>query len=308
MVFTVTLSPSLDYFVTVDTLTLGALHRTRDERLVPGGKGLNVALVLRTLGVPTRALGFVAGQTGALWQTLAAQTGLDCDFLTLPQGETRLNVKIRADSETALNGAPPAPDEASLAALEAKLDPLGAGDVLVLSGAAAADCYPRLLRRVGGRGVYTVVDAAGDTLRQTLPLAPSLIKPNWEELAALCGKAPQTPAETVRMARALQAEGAQTVLVSLGADGAVLIPQNGDALALAAPQGAVRSTVGAGDAMLAGFVAARNLCPAGVLRRAVAAGSAAAFSDWLPDAGLLRTVLTQTPEPVTRDIKHDRGE
>lgn len=307
MIYTVTLNPSLDYHLSVDALHPGSLHRTHDEHLLPGGKGVNVSLVCAALGLPTKALGFIAGHTGNLFADLLAQTGVPSDFCALETGMTRINVKVSAREMTELNGTGPRIPPAALDRLAASLGALRAGDWLVLSGSVPAgvptDVYARLLARVKGRGVHTLLDTSGDALKNALPCAPDLMKPNLDELCALVGDTPRSPAAIAACARSLQTAGAQNLLISCGADGAIFVPAKGDALQIAAPSGTVIQTVGAGDAMAAGWIyaAVRGFAPAEAVRFAVAAGSAAAFSDWLPDRAHIEEVLRRTPSPIRID-------
>lgn len=307
MIYTVTLNPSLDYLIRTERLRPGRLCRTQQEMLYPGGKGVNVSLVLHALGMPTRALGFVAGQTGELFCAMLAQTGVPHEMIPLPRGMTRINVKVHAQEEdTELNGRGPGIPREAFDMLAARLDELTAGDWLVLSGSlpqeVPADAYARLLDRVRDRGVKTLVDTAGDALKNALPCAPDLIKPNREEFADMVGGAPQSAAGMAACARELQRAGARTILISRGGQSAVLVPEQGDALQLAPPAGEIAQTVGAGDSMAAAWIYATEsgMQPAEALRWAVAAGSAAAFSSWLPDRAAIEHALSQTgtPQPV----------
>ena len=227
MIYTVTLNPCLDYIVHTDALRPGALCRTHGETLYPGGKGVNVSLVCAALGLPTRALGFIAGRTGALFASLLAETGVEYDFCHLDRGMTRINVKVSAHEQTELNGAGPAIPASALDKLADTLDTLGEGDWLVLSGSVPADVpadvYARFLDRVRETGAKTLVDTSGDALKNALPCAPDLIKPNFAELDALVGGAPRSPAGLAACARELQQAGARDILISLGREGALLV-------------------------------------------------------------------------------------
>lgn len=306
MIYTVTLNPSLDYLVNTDALRAGKLCRTSGETLHPGGKGVNVSLVCAALGLPTRALGFIAGRTGALFASLLAETGVEYDFCRLDEGMTRINVKVCAREQTELNGAGPQIPPEALARLAETLDILGEDDWLVLSGSVPAgvpaDIYARLLERVHKSGVRTVLDTSGDALKNALPCAPDLIKPNLDELDALVGGAPHNPTGIAACARELQATGAKDILISCGAQGAVLVPADGSALYLEATQGEVVQSVGSGDSMAAGWLYAhtKGLSADETLRYAVAAGSAAAFSTWLPDRAKIEEILAKTgmPQPI----------
>lgn len=303
MIYTVTLNPCLDYIVHTDALRPGALCRTHGETLYPGGKGVNVSLVCAALGLPTRALGFIAGRTGALFASLLAETGVEYDFCHLDRGMTRINVKVSAHEQTELNGAGPAIPASALDKLADTLDTLGEGDWLVLSGSVPADVpadvYARFLDRVRETGAKTLVDTSGDALKNALPCAPDLIKPNFAELDALVGGAPHSPAGLAACARELQQAGARDILISLGREGALLVPEQGGALYLPAAPGEAVQPVGIGDSMAAGWLYARahGFSLPEALRLAVAAGSAAASSAWLPDRAAIEAALRQTGTP-----------
>ncbi|MGO5097222.1 1-phosphofructokinase [Agathobaculum sp. LCP25S3_E8] len=304
MIYTVTLNPSLDYLVCTDALRPGKLCRTSGETLHPGGKGVNVSLVCAALGLPTRALGFIAGRTGALFASLLAETGVEYDFCRLDEGMTRINVKVCAREQTELNGAGPQIPPEALTRLAETLDTLGEDDWLVLSGSVPvgvpADIYAKLLERVHKNGVRTVLDTSGDALKNALPCAPDLIKPNLDELDALVGGAPHNPTGIAACARELQATGAKDILISCGAQGAVLVPVEGQALYLeATPGDEVVQPVGSGDSMAAGWLYAHTngFSAAETLRYAVAAGSAAEFSAWLPDRAKIEATLAKTGTP-----------
>lgn len=289
MIYTITLNPSLDYYLSLPALLPGTLHRVQDAQLLPGGKGVNVAIVLSRLGVPVRALGLAAGHTGALLTTMLREMGLDCDFVTVPHGMTRLNVKISTETETELNGAGPDIPSDAFDALLGKLDALQSGDVLVLSGSApaslSADAYNRLAQRAQARGALLVADTAGQRLVDLLPCRPFLIKPNDLELSEISGQSADSAAARIAQVRRLQALGARNVLVSCGADGAVLVTEDGSVLTGQAPQGTVHSTVGAGDSMVAGFLAGwlADHSYTAALRLGLSAGSATAFRDGLAE-------------------------
>ncbi len=259
MIYTVTFNPALDHILYLDRLIPGETNRCRREELYFGGKGINVSLVLRELGVESTALGFIAGFTGdALEQNLRGQ-GIQTDFIRLKEGLTRINVKLNGERETEINAPGPAIDSASLAALMEKLDALKAGDTLVLAGSipatVPADIYEQIAERLQGREIRLVVDAAGALLLEVLPYHPFLIKPNHRELEELVGRSLHGSGELADAARALQKKGAQNVLVSRGKDGALLLDENGKVHEMSALGGKPVNTVGAGDSMVAGFLA-----------------------------------------------------
>ena len=285
MIYTVTFNPAIDYVVRLgNPLQPGAVNRAAGEDCVLGGKGINVSGVLAQLGVESVALGFIAGETGAWLERGLTAQGLHTDFIWLENGMTRINVKIKAGQETELNGAGPNIPESAMQALETKLDALQKDDVLILAGSIPAclpqSTYERLLARLQGRGVRAVVDATQDLLLKVLPYKPFLIKPNNHELSEIVGHELTTDDEIVAAAAGLQAQGARNVLVSMAGDGALLLDENGAVHRIGCPKGKVVNSVGAGDSMVAGFVA--GYLGTGdyryALRLGTACGSATAFS------------------------------
>lgn len=287
MICTVTLNPSLDYTVELEQLQPGGLNRTRAESVRPGGKGLNVALMLNRLGQPVRALAFAAGYTGHMLAGQLADAGLPAELLWAREGMTRINVKVKAGEETEINGRGPVLGPSHLEELASRLAVLEEGDWVVLAGSLPAglpdDTYARLLMPLTARGVRAVVDAEGAVLSAALTAHPFLIKPNRPELEALAGRALSTREELFDAARTLQEKGAANVLLSLGGEGAALLTSSGERLFCPAPQGKAVDTVGAGDSMVAGFLSGwltTGRWPE-ALRMGVAAGSASAFSPWI---------------------------
>lgn len=287
MIFTVTFNPSLDYIVRVDEMRLGTINRTNYEQLLPGGKGINVSIVLGNLGHPSRALGFSAGVTGAALEKLLADTGVDADLVHVKAGFTRINAKIKAVEETEINGQGPRIAPEDVDALFSKLDVLGQDDTLVISGSVPntlpSDMYEQVMERLAGRGVRIVVDAERDLLTRVLSYRPFLVKPNNHELGDIFGVALKTRDEVVPYARRMQEMGAQNVLVSMAGEGGVLVAADGQVYQSPAAQGTVVNSVGAGDSCVAGFLA--GLMETGsyqtAFRMGLAAGSASAFSDHL---------------------------
>ena len=285
MIYTVTFNPAIDYVVRLDApLEVGEVNRARGEDCVLGGKGVNVSGVLAELGCKSVALGFVAGETGAWLERGLSKQGIATDFIHLPEGMTRINVKIKAGQETELNGAGPNIPERAMQQLEAKLDALQEGDILILAGSIPAslaqDTYERLLARLQGKGVRAVVDATRDLLVNVLKYRPFLVKPNNHELGEIVGRRLTTDAEIVAAATVLQSKGARNVLVSMAGDGALLLDEKGCTHRIGCPRGQVVNSVGAGDSMVAGFVA--GYLQSGdyntALRLGTACGSATAFS------------------------------
>ena len=297
MIYTVTFNPALDYVVWMDTLRPGEINRTQNEVIQYGGKGINVSTVLTALGVDNVALGFLAGFTGrALEEGLRSQ-GIRSDFIWLPEGLTRINVKVKGGKETEINGRGPTVDAAALRALQDKLDRLEAGDILVISGSVPAalshDVYEQILARLEDRGIQFVVDTTRDLLCSALPYHPFLIKPNNLELGEIFGKTPTTDTEIRHCAAQLQEKGARNVLVSMAGDGSLLLDERGGCYRLGVPKGTVRNSVGAGDSMVAGFLAGwlEKGDYAYAQRLGAAAGSATAFSDGLATREAVMTLL-----------------
>lgn len=287
MIFTVTFNPSLDYIVRVDEMRLGTINRTNYEQLLPGGKGINVSIVLGNLGHPSRALGFSAGVTGAALEKLLADSGVDADLVHVKAGFTRINAKVKAVEETELNGQGPRIAPEDVDALFSKLDVLGQDDTLVISGSVPntlpSDMYEQVMERLAGCGVRIVVDAERNLLTRVLPYRPFLVKPNNHELGDIFGVTLKTRDEVVPYARRMQEMGAQNVLVSMAGEGGVLVAADGQVYQSPAAKGTVVNSVGAGDSCVAGFLA--GLMETGsyqtAFRMGLAAGSASAFSDHL---------------------------
>ena len=301
MIYTVTFNPAIVYVVRLDRpLAVGVVNRAKGEDCVLGGKGVNVSGVLAQLGCESVALGFVAGETGAWLERGLAAQGLRTDFVHLAHGMTRINVKIKAGQETELNGAGPAIPESAMQELEAKLDRLQKDDVLVLAGSIPASLaqttYERLLARLAGRGVRAVVDATRDLLVNVLPYQPFLIKPNNHELSEIAGVPLESDEEITAAARDLQAKGARNVLVSMADDGALLLDENGGVHRIGCPKGKVVNSVGAGDSMVAGFVAGYRQSGGdydAALKLGTACGSATAFSLGLATRADIDTLLAE---------------
>ena len=290
VIYTVTMNPSMDYVMLFKKVAIGELNRSSREMHLPGGKGINVSIVLKNLGTQTTCLGFLAGYVGREIRQRMEDMGCDTDFIMLEEGCTRINVKVNEASgrESEMNGSGPRINEKCLEELEGKLSGLGAGDTLVLSGnvpgGVPSDIYGRLAAAVQGKGVTLVVDAEKSLLFPALPYHPFLIKPNREELSAMVGRKLKTREEIVKGSQQLQQMGACNILVSLGKEGAFFLSDQGEELWIDAPRGTVIQTVGSGDSMVAGFLSSQergwSLCQSACY--AVAAGSAGAFSECLP--------------------------
>ncbi len=293
MLYTVTFNPALDYVVDTDALSLGGMNRTHGERIFCGGKGINVSLILSQLGIRSTALGFVAGFTGDELERRLINCGVATDFIRLRKGFTRINIKIRSGIETEVNGGGPSVDSESMSRLFERLDRLTEGDMLVLAGSVpegiAKDVYGQMLARLSDRNVLCAVDATGKLLTSALEFHPFLIKPNSTELGDIFGITLTNVAEIEKYARLLQKDGARNVLVSMAGDGALLIDEQGVSHKIGALQGTVKNSVGAGDSMMAGFLA--GYIKTGdydyALRLGTAAGGATAFSDDLANSELI---------------------
>lgn len=285
MIYTVTFNPSLDYIVTVPNFTVGKVNRTEKELVLPGGKGINVSIVLKNLGMASTVLGFIAGFTGEEIKRRLAEQKIDTDFITVANGMSRINVKLRSDEESEINGMGPDIDEASLSQFFAKMDLLKDGDVLVLAGSIPAalpeTMYRDIMERLQKKKIMIAVDATKDLLCNVLEYHPFVIKPNNFELGEIFGVELTSQAEVITYAKKLQERGARNVLVSMAGDGAVLVAEDGTTYQSPAPEGKVVNSVGAGDSMVAGFIygylTERNYENA--FYTGISCGSASAFSE-----------------------------
>ena len=287
MIYTITFNPALDYIMNIDNLQLGAVNRSKSEKILSGGKGINVSLVLTNLGVENTALGFVAGFTGKNIEDIINASGCKTDFVYLKEGLSRINVKIMSKPETEINGNGPCISEDDVKKLYEKLDKLISDDVLILAGSVPnslpVDIYSDIMNYISDRGVKIVVDATGDLLVKCLEYKPFLIKPNNFELEQIFNIKLDSRDDIVKCAFELKSMGAVNVLVSMGKDGAILIDENSRVYDLMAPEGKVVNTVGAGDSMVAGFLAGlyeKNDYEY-AFKLSVATGSASAFSEEL---------------------------
>lgn len=287
MIYTVTFNPSLDYVVDVKDFQPGIVNRTTAEAVYSGGKGINVSMVLTGLGIDNIALGFIAGFTGQEIQRGMLQKGCKTDFILLKEGLSRINIKLRSQEETEINANGPAITKADTDNLFAKLYQLQDGDILVLSGSIpstlSSDIYEIIMERLSSKNIKIVVDATKDLLLNVLKYKPFLIKPNHHELGEMFHRKLTKKEDIIIYAKKLQEAGAQNVLVSMAGDGAILIGEDGSAFHLAAPKGKVKNSVGAGDSMVAGFLAGylQNNSIKEAFRMGIAAGSASAFSNEL---------------------------
>ena len=299
MIYTVTFNPSLDYIVSVENFQLGITNRTSSELMLPGGKGINVSTVLMNLGSENKALGFVAGFVGDEIIRRLEEMGVQNGFIRIEEGVSRINLKLKSIDGTEINGQGPVISPEHVEELMKQLDRLGEGDVLFLSGSIPSsmpdDAYQKIMERLDGRGVQIVVDATKDLLLNVLEYHPFLIKPNNHELGELFGVELKTREEVIPYAKKLQEKGAVNVLVSMAGEGAVLIDANEDVYMAPAPKGTLVNGVGAGDSMVAGFMAGwlekQNYEHAFCM--GVSAGSASAFSEHLATKAEIEAVYQQ---------------
>ena len=300
MIYTVTFNPALDYIVRVEQFNVGEVNRAAYSEIMAGGKGVNVSLVLKNLGHESTALGFAAGFTGEKLVRDLKDKGCRTDFIFLEQGMTRINVKIKGQEETEINGEGPEITPVAIRAMMIKLERLREGDILILSGSIPKtlpeDIYEKVIVRQQGKNVRIVVDATKNLLKETLEYHPFLIKPNHHELGELFGVTISNPEEALSYAEKLQQMGAVNVLVSMAGEGAVLLDEYGNKHMSPAPGGRLVNSVGAGDSMVAGFMAGyletKNYEQA--FRMGIAAGSARAFSEFLATREETMEVLEKT--------------
>lgn len=287
MIYTVTFNPSLDYIVSVNDFALGKTNRTKTEQMLAGGKGINVSTVLTNLGVENVALGFVAGFTGNEIERMARESGLRCEFISLENGCSRINVKMKDFDGTEINGQGPIIDKKAIDSLMNQLRDLKTGDILVLAGSIPSSMpssiYRDIIVELKEKEIAFVVDATNELLLNVLEYAPFLIKPNNHELGEIFGVELKTKESVVPYAKKLQEMGAKNVLVSMAKEGAVLLTEEGKVFMLSAPKGTLVNAVGAGDSMVAGFLAGwtekKDYFHA--FKMGVACGSASAFSELL---------------------------
>lgn len=285
MIYTVTFNPSLDYIVSVEDFKLGLTNRTSSELILPGGKGINVSIVLGNLGMESIALGFVAGFTGTEIVREVRERGINADFIPIEEGMSRINLKLKSIDGTEINGSGPNIGTEKVRQLMERLDLLGEGDVLFLAGSIPSsmpdDIYRNIMAKLKDRGVLIVVDATQELLLKVLEYHPFLIKPNNHELGEIFHVELNTRAEVVPYAKKLQEMGAQNVLVSMAGEGAVLITKDGTVYEAPAPKGKLVNAVGAGDSMVAGFMAGwmKTHDYKYAFHMGLSAGSASAFSE-----------------------------
>ncbi|WP_167958121.1 1-phosphofructokinase [Anaerosporobacter faecicola] len=299
MIYTVTFNPALDYVVQVEQLKTGEVNRTTAEEVYYGGKGINVSILLQTLGFASVALGFIAGFTGREIEQGVKEQGIETDFICLPNGISRINLKIKSQEETEINAQGPLITEHAIDELYHKLDQLVEGDTLVLAGSIPStlpnNIYEQIMERLFKKEIRFVVDATNDLLKNVLKYKPFLIKPNNHELGELFGVKIETQEDIIYYAKELQNLGARNVLISMAGDGAILLDENHMVHRIGVPNGKVVNSVGAGDSMVAGFLAGylKTQDYQEALRLGTAAGSATAFSPGLGSKELIAMLLEQ---------------
>lgn len=287
MIYTVTFNPSLDYIVDVTDFKTGVVNRTTGEKIFAGGKGINVSMVLKNLGMSNTSLGFTAGFTGNEIKRLLAKKGVDTDFIEVEDGISRINVKLRSNEESEINGQGPVITEDNIKKLYEKLDCLKESDVLVLAGSIPdvmpSSMYMDIMKHLEGRGINIVVDATRNLLTNVLAYKPFLIKPNNHELGEIFGVEVTDKDDVIKYAKKLQEQGARNVLISMAGEGAVLVAEDGSVYEAPAPKGTLVNAVGAGDSMVAGFTAGwiEKKDYRHAFYMGVSAGSASAFSEYL---------------------------
>lgn len=309
MIYTVTLNPAVDCTVSVSALNVGEINRAERQVLMAGGKGINMSVILHGLGIPTKALGFTGGETGRLLCGLLDKSGCPYAMTDLEGQQTRVNVKLRnGDIETEINGRGPDISPGEIRAFMKMLDDtLSEKDTLILAGSIPASVsdtvYADIMDMLSDRDIRIAADTSGKALSALLPYRPFLIKPNGHELGEIIGVSVETHEEAFRGAEELQRMGARNIIVSLAGEGAVFLSEDGSRSECGAPKGRVVNSVGAGDSMLAGFLAGLEMF--GDTERALAlgtaAGSSTAFSEGLADAGQILAMY----ERLTAVMKND---
>lgn len=302
MIYTVTFNPSLDYIVSVRNFEEGSVNRASDEMILPGGKGINVSIVLNNLGMESHLLGFIGGFTGKEIERMVSDDGCISEFIKVDNGLSRINVKMKSEKESEINGIGPAISNSEMTQLLDKLDKLKEGDVLVLAGSIPASIpdtiYYDIMKMLSDRKIMIVVDATKDLLLNVLPLHPFLIKPNKQELAEMMNLENLSKEDIVKNAFELQKRGAGNVLVSMAGEGAILVTEDGKVYSSEAHKGKVVNSVGAGDSMVAGFIYGylKNKDYKEAFETGLCAGSASAFSENLATKEQVEELLIKQRE------------
>lgn len=302
MIYTVTFNPSLDYIVSVDDFKLGLTNRTSSELMLPGGKGINVSIVLKNLGIQSTALGFMAGFTGKEIARRLEEEGVASDFIQIEEGISRINLKLKSIDGTEINGSGPKIPKVKVEELMKRLNAMKEGDVLFLAGSIPAsmpdDIYSRIMKELKDKGIMIVVDATRDLLMNVLEYRPFLIKPNNHELGEIFEVTLKTREDVIPYGRKLQEKGARNVLISMAGEGAVLVAEDGQVFEKPAPKGTLVNGVGAGDSMVAGFMAGwmEKQDHEYAFHIGISAGSASAFSENLATREEIQAVYEQVTE------------
>lgn len=302
MIYTVTFNPSLDYIVSVDDFKLGLTNRTSSELMLPGGKGINVSIVLKNLGIQSTALGFMAGFTGKEIARRLEEEGVASDFIQIEEGISRINLKLKSIDGTEINGSGPKISKEKVEELMKRLNTMKEGDVLFLAGSIPAsmpdDIYSRIMKELKDKGIMIVVDATRDLLMNVLEYRPFLIKPNNHELGEIFEVTLKTREDVIPYGRKLQEKGARNVLISMAGEGAVLVAEDGQVFEKPAPKGTLVNGVGAGDSMVAGFMAGwmEKQDHEYAFHMGISAGSASAFSENLATREEVQAVYEQVTE------------
>ena len=302
MIYTVTFNPSLDYIVSVDDFKLGLTNRTSSELMLPGGKGINVSIVLKNLGIQSTALGFMAGFTGKEIARRLEEEGVASDFIQIEEGISRINLKLKSIDGTEINGSGPKIPKEKVEELMKRLNTMKEGDVLFLAGSIPAsmpdDIYSRIMKELKDKGIMIVVDATRDLLVNVLKYHPFLVKPNNHELGEIFGVELKTRQDVIPYGKKLQEKGARNVLISMAGEGAVLVAEDGQVFEKPAPKGTLVNGVGAGDSMVAGFMAGwmEKQDYEYAFHMGISAGSASAFSENLATREEIQAVYKQVTE------------
>jgi 1-phosphofructokinase len=297
MIYTLTLNPSIDYVVHVDSFVEGITNRTVGEEYYIGGKGINVSCILAELGIANTALGFTAGFTGDEIEKGLVQHGISADFIRLKEGISRINIKLKANKESEINCQGPHISEEAFEELLRKTDAIQDGDTIVLAGSipktVSDDAYEQILQRISGRNIRIVVDATKQLLLNCLPYHPFVIKPNRQELSEIFNLPVENEQQTKECAEKLKEMGARNVIVSLGGDGAVLFAEDGETYRTGVVKEKVLNTVGSGDSMVAGFIAGYEQSGdyGYALKLGTACGNATAFSAGLATKEKIMDIL-----------------
>ncbi|GEN86649.1 MULTISPECIES: 1-phosphofructokinase [Oceanobacillus] len=295
MIYTITLNPSIDYIVPVDKIELGGLSYMKNDYKLPGGKGINVSRILKALSTESIALGFVGGFTGKFIEDALDELDVRTNFINIKE-DTRINIKLKSDQETEINGRGPALSDEEVAAFLKQLEKIKEGDTVILSGSKPPslpeDFYEKLIQQVTSQGAEFAIDTTGAALEASLSYKPLLVKPNIHELEALFNVKLETNEEVIAYGKKLLEKGAKHVIISMGGDGALLISERGTYKA-EAPKGKLINSVGAGDSMVAGFISSYLKSKDSVqsFRTSVASGSATAFSEDLASTEVIKDLL-----------------